>query len=328
MADVADLKIGQTAMEERLTSKMLTLHEDTIARLRTISEAQGGVPEEMRPKTMTTRTRQRGLFTLLALVAALAPPSVSAQQSARESGLRLAEVAVVGASRYTPAEVTKVSGLTVGQSVTPDGLTAAAERMSATGLFKSVKYRYENTGVRMTVTFEIEEAPWTMPVLFDNVVWLSDEELVAAMRQEVPSFDGTSPKLAGAPDFIAKGLQHMLEAHHIPGRVEFLPTMDLRTKTEQYLFSVKDPSPKTCTLHVAGASAVPERELVAAVHDVVGTDYSRSRMTAVSTGTLLYLYHQRGGAPSRALELRHTGVLARGQHLQPAPRRCGPPCRI
>jgi hypothetical protein len=50
VADVADLKIGQTAMEERLTSKMLTLHEDTIARLRTISEAQGGVPEEMRAR--------------------------------------------------------------------------------------------------------------------------------------------------------------------------------------------------------------------------------------------------------------------------------------
>jgi hypothetical protein len=39
-ADVSELKVGQTSMEERLVAQMRMLHEDTIDRLRKISEAQ------------------------------------------------------------------------------------------------------------------------------------------------------------------------------------------------------------------------------------------------------------------------------------------------
>jgi hypothetical protein len=47
------------------------------------------------------------------------------------------------------------------------------------------------------VTFTIEEAEWTMPVLLDNFVWFKDDEIVTALRQRIPSFDGTAPILEG-----------------------------------------------------------------------------------------------------------------------------------
>ena len=50
-----------------------------------------------------------------------------------------------------------------------------------------------SSGSRLDVTFDIEEPPWSMPVVFDNFVWLRDEELLAAVEQDVPTFDGTLP---------------------------------------------------------------------------------------------------------------------------------------
>jgi hypothetical protein len=46
--DVRDLKAGQVSMEERLTSKMLMLYEDTKATLRTMAEQYREVPGQLR----------------------------------------------------------------------------------------------------------------------------------------------------------------------------------------------------------------------------------------------------------------------------------------
>jgi FtsZ-binding cell division protein ZapB len=48
--DVRGLKADQTSMEERLVAQMRMLHEDTIDRLRTISEAQDAARELARER--------------------------------------------------------------------------------------------------------------------------------------------------------------------------------------------------------------------------------------------------------------------------------------
>jgi outer membrane protein assembly factor BamA len=110
----------------------------------------------------------------------------------------LTAVQVKGAKRFKEADVTRLSGLTVGQPVRLADVTAAAERLGASGLFKSLNYRYVTNADGMTVIFEFEEADWTVPVLFDNFVWFSADELTTAVRRDVPSFDGTArqPKVS------------------------------------------------------------------------------------------------------------------------------------
>lgn len=250
-------------------------------------------------------------FATFAIVATLlsvqAPPAASFQ---------VAAVQVVGARRYAQADVAKLSGLEVGKPVTVEALASASERLAATGLFKSLKYRYATSGKQMTVTFEIEEADWTVPVIFDNFVWLTDDEVVKAVRADVPSFDGTAPPAEGTPDLIVRSLQKLLASRQLPGQVHFTPQTELKTKSLQYLFSVKDPSPKLCTLHVSGASAVAERELVEAAGPAVGGDYSRFYLTSMSSGTLLDMYHRRGlwraafSAPSVTVDPACAGVTA------------------
>jgi outer membrane protein assembly factor BamA len=246
----------------------------------------------------------RFFFTLLLLVVAMLAETRSQQTPA--SVLRLGDIQVTGAQRYSAADVTRLSGLDTKKPVTVADLAAAAERMAATGLFNSVKYRYATANGVIRLTFDIEEAAWTMPVVFDNFVWLTDADITAAVRQEIPSFDGTLPTTAS--DFARRVLQHLLEVRRISGRVEFLPENDLRTRTQRFLFSVKDPGPKVCSATVDGASPRWTREFGDLLRALVGGDYSRVYLTQLSNGTMLNMYRQQGhwratfGPPSARLD--------------------------
>ena len=212
---------------------------------------------------------------LLSLVHAAAIEGLApAWQAPASSSMRLASVQVKGANRYTPADVTKLSGLVIGNPATIADLTAAADRLGATGLFDSVKYSYTTSPRQITVTFEIEEIAWTVPVILDNFVWMTDEQMVAAVSEEVPSFNGmTAPANETAVAFLVRAMQKVLSARGLPGRVEFTPQVDMKTRRQAHVFSVKDPSPKVCALNVSGASALTERDLVEPLRTVIGGDY-------------------------------------------------------
>jgi outer membrane protein assembly factor BamA len=228
---------------------------------------------------------------IAAIFVCLSVSSTPAKQAAAK--LVVASVEVAGARRYTPPEVTKLSGLELGKSVTTADLDAAIQRMAATGLFKKLNYRYVTAAGRTTVTFDIEESDWTMPVVFDNFVWFKDEELIAALKQTIPSFDGTAPVTEGISDLISRELQKVIAARKIGGRIDFVPQGTLKG-IESFAFRVVDPAPKLCSIGFSGASAIKEQELVSVFAAVVGADYSRSYVAGTARGTIVDLYHRRG----------------------------------
>ena len=207
---------------------------------------------------------------------------------------RLAAVELKGAKRYAPAEITKASGLTIGQPLTIADLAAAADRLGSSGLFKSLSYRYLTSAAGITVTFEFVEADWTVPVLFDNFVWFPAKELTAAVRQDVPSFDDTAPPAEGITDLITRSLAALLQSRNIPGRVRYTPEGSLDGNLVRHVFSVRSPGPRTCGVRFDGSSAIPEQELVQSIRETIGSDYSRLRMGNLTKGTLSDVYRQRG----------------------------------
>jgi len=217
--------------------------------------------------------------------------SANAQPSA---SYQLSTVQVTGIKRYSQDDVARLSGLKAGESVNVAQLASAAERLAGTGLFRSVKYRYATAGTRMVAVFEIEEAEWTIPVVFDNFVWFSDAELAAALAHDVPTFDGTLPASEQTPDLVTHSLQKLLNGRKIAGRATFEPQTDLATKKLRYLFKVEEPAPLLCAMNFPGASAAPERELVDAARAAIGKPYSRFYITSLSSGTFLDVYHRRG----------------------------------
>ena len=207
----------------------------------------------------------------------------------------LARVELVGAKRFSPEQVTQLSGLTLGKPVTVNELNAAAQRLANSGFFEEVKYRYTLAGRRATVVYELREIPWTIPVTFDNFVWFKKEEIVAALQPELPTFDSTLPKSHEMPDRMIRALQTLLESRKIPGRVDFAPEMKLgSSEILQYVFAVKDPSPKLCAVRITGASAIPEKDLVDALRAASGADYSGFSIGNLVKGTLTNMYRRRG----------------------------------
>ncbi len=234
-------------------------------------------------------------FLLLFLLAAFSPDShTQATGQTDQASMELGDLQVTGARRYSVDEIKKVSALEIGKPASIPHLDAAAERMAATGLFKKVSYRYVTEGGRLIVTFEIEEAEWTVPVVFDNFIWFTDAQVVAAVRDVLPSFDGTAPATAGIPERITQALQQLLASNRLQGRVDFLPQAVLNKGVEGYLFRVVDPGPTICALRFEGASALAQSDLAAALKTSIGSNYSRTFLVNASTGTLVDAYRRQG----------------------------------
>jgi outer membrane protein assembly factor BamA len=222
--------------------------------------------------------------------------------------LPLSDVQIEGTRRYAAADVVRLSGLRIGRPVTPTEIKAAGERLAATGLFKTLNYRHDTQRGSSVVTFIVAEADWTVPVTFDNFVWFRDQELIDALKVDVPSFDGTAPAAPGAIALISRALQNILKSKAIAGRVEFVSGAQLAGGITTYVFKVVEPGPKVCVVHFPGAAGIAESELLGRLRDVVGGNYSRSYVTQASTGLLGDVYRERGywqvkfDAPSVVLE--------------------------
>lgn len=217
------------------------------------------------------------------------------QPSTRTTSHPIETVRVVGHKRYSAEQVVKVSGLTPGQSASVADLDATITRMAGTGLFTKVGYKFgpDPTGNRLIVTFEIEEPEWTIPVLFDNFVWFSDDELKAALSESVPTFDGTLPKTEGIHTLVVQSLQKFLQSKNLDRPVEFLTYSHSKTKTLKYLFKVTDPSLRVCALDLSGASPGWEKRFEPAVAAQVGRASSRVSIEGL-TSELETTYRTRG----------------------------------
>lgn len=216
-------------------------------------------------------------------------------RQASPGGYKLAKIEVVGAQRLTAADVVSLSGLTPGQPIGVPDVDPALRRMSETGLFKNLRYRYVTAGTALTLTLEVEEEAWTTPVVFDNFVWLSDAELLKSVRERVPTFDGVVPATEAAAGYLTNVLQGILDARKIDGRVQHLSRLHNRTKRRQFVFSVAVAGRATplCALRFAGASPDVESELQQAIKSEIGAAYSRALLTDYADGLLVDVYRKR-----------------------------------
>jgi outer membrane protein assembly factor BamA len=219
----------------------------------------------------------------------------------------LGRLEFVGLKRLTREQVVTMSGLKVGQVIDASILDAAAGELLKTGLFRKLSYRVHTAGNQTTVSFQVEESAVSLPVTFENFVWFTDEEIVAAVRKDVIYFNGTSPASGETPDKIAAALQRLLTEKHIAGQVDYLPYIS--KDKQELLFTVKGAHIPVCSLRFPGASAVPEAELIKASQPLFKTDYSQKDTMTFVPLNLMPLYRRVGHlraefqAPTAALEM-------------------------
>src|SRR5215471_17779661 len=203
----------------------------------------------------------------------------------------LGRLEFVGLKRLTRDQVAAMSGLKIGQEISSSALDAAATELLKTGLFRRLSYRV-SAGSQAVVTFQVEESAVSLPVTFENFVWFSDEEIAAAVRKDVPYFNGTAPASGETPDKIAAALQRLLTDKHIAGQVDYLPYV--AKDKQELVFTVKGAHIPVCSLHFPGASAVSEADLVKASQELFKSDYSKKDITTFAPIKLLPLYRHLG----------------------------------
>lgn len=234
-------------------------------------------------------------LSLLCVVSFVALQAV-AQQAPPAGKMRLEKVEVSGLKRLSEEEVVGRSGLETGQLVDVAALDAAAEQLIGTGLFTRLSYRYRTQGEAATVLFEVEEAKResNIPVVFDNFVWFSEEEIARAVKTQLPSFDGTAPETDGAVASITRALAQLLRERKIPAQVEYTSSASVAGTDAKHIFSASGVRVPVCAVQYPGAEALAEKELISNSKPVLNADYSREFMQGFAEGTLKPLYRQRG----------------------------------
>jgi len=206
-----------------------------------------------------------------------------------QAGQKIAKIELEGLQALTAETVIATSGLKVGEPFSVDATDEAAQRLLSSGLFKKVGYRTRNAGGNVTITFQLEEVKGqSSPVVFDNFIWFSDEELAAAIKREVPSFNGSAPDIGNTNEAIKKALQNLLTERKLPGQVEYNPT------EHEHLFRVEGAPMKICTLHFPGAQTVPEEKLIEATRSAVDPEYSRQSAKTFPKYSLYPIYRELG----------------------------------
>ena len=206
-----------------------------------------------------------------------------------QAGQKIAKIELEGLQALTAETVIATSGLKVGERFSVDATDEAAQRLLSSGLFKKVGYRTRNAGGNVTITFQLEEVKGqSSPVVFDNFIWFSDEELAAAIKREVPSFNGSAPDIGNTNEAIKKALQNLLTERKLPGQVEYNPT------EHEHLFRVEGAPMKICTLHFPGAQTVPEEKLIEATRSAVDPEYSRQSAKTFPKYSLYPIYRELG----------------------------------
>lgn len=246
-------------------------------------------------------TRWIVLIAVAVLCTAALNPIARGQQP-----VTLRKIEVLGLKRLQPDKVIQTSGLQLGQRIDSAIVDEAATKLMESGLFKTLGYKLRTTDKDATVIFEVEEAVKNLPVVFENFVWFTDEEIARAIRQDVPFYDGTAPEAGVTSTKIAAALQRLLNQKQIGGQVEFLPYADTATGKQELLYTVKGVKLPVCELHFIGTQEIPEAELLKNSQPLIQADYSRKNIAGFAHYTLFPLYRRIGHLRARFDESKAT----------------------
>jgi outer membrane protein assembly factor BamA len=170
----------------------------------------------------------------------------------------ISQIAVEGSGRFSDSQISEASGLKPGLPADDSILTAALDRLSNTGAFSQITYRYKTLGGKMTVTFIVVDEPKTMSCSFDNFIWFSPDEVDRAVRAEVPLYDGRVPLSGDLAQAVARAVEHLLAQRHITATVVFLPAAKaLGAAPTEFRYSAQGNLPLVTSVEFIGGPLDP-----------------------------------------------------------------------
>lgn len=186
------------------------------------------------------------------------------------------------------------SGLKLGQLVGDEEFKQAAQTLGETGLFNQLTYTYQYSAAGCDLEMQVAENEKLLPIVWDNFVWFSDEELIRLIQARVLLFDGRLPEGGNLPDQVAKALTGILKDRNIPGEVINLLSAAENGPTESYEFKLNLHPVVVRNMDFPGAAPDEVPALEAAAKELSGQDYLRTKMRVQEHLNFLPVYHLRG----------------------------------
>jgi outer membrane protein assembly factor BamA len=202
-------------------------------------------------------------------------PAAFAQAPNTDGNGKLESVNVTGSAKYRSDQIAPETGLSVGTTITKFDLQRGADRLAQLGLFASVQYRFatEDTGVR--AEYQVTDAP-TLPVLFDNFPWFTDDELIAALKKGVPLFDGTAPQRGSILNEMSSTLELLLGTRGVNSTVSIALTTAPTTDAQVMQLHVEHAGMNIASVEFTDPLAQGDRGVQQRLADVVGQQFSRT----------------------------------------------------
>lgn len=217
-------------------------------------------------------------------------------QTAPKSKLsyKLISIHVKGLNHIQEDQIVAASGLKLGQYAGEAGFKQAAQKLGETGLFTELTYTYKYSTEGCDLELQVAENDKLLPIVFDNFVWFSDDELLGLLRARLPLFSGRVPSAGELTEQIARALNSILGEQKISGEIEYMPFSEVNGPIEAYEYKIKMHPVLVRKMDFPGAALAEIPALQAAGKELAGQDYLRTNLRAHERLDFLPVYLARG----------------------------------
>jgi outer membrane protein assembly factor BamA len=210
------------------------------------------------------------------------------------SAFKLVSVQVSGTHRYKPEDVTRATGLQLGETVHGDNFGDAVRRLGDSGAFTDVAYTFDYAPEGTKLELQVKDAEHFAPARFENLVWFSDQELFEKLHSQVPLFDQELPVTGRLPDDVRDALQAMVDERKVPGQVDYTREAHEDGPTEAFVFSISGPRILIQNVGFSGANADELRSLESSSKSLRSVEYVRSKLLQQEEKKFLPVFLERG----------------------------------
>jgi outer membrane protein insertion porin family len=215
------------------------------------------------------------------------------QDQAASKVSKVVGITVTGTSKFSTDQVIAASGLKPGDVVSVEQIQAAADKLAALGIFSAVNYRFSPKGEAISLEFQVRDA-LTVPLSFDDFPWFTDDEIAAAIRQDVGLFTGESPESGVMVDEIANALDKLLASRHVKGELTHQLIAPPAGEGMILQFRVDDPGLRIQSVQFGDPLASDSERLKDRVSDIRGQPYSRFAIQVFENEQVRPVYAAKG----------------------------------
>ena len=207
---------------------------------------------------------------------------------------RLAAIEVKGLSHLHHDQIITASGLKVGEFQKQSDFEEALDRLGKTGLFTHLSYTYQCAEMGCRLQFEVTENEQLVPVLFDNLVWFSDGELLAMLKSRVSLFSGQLPLAGNLADQVSQALNDIVHEEKITGEISYRHASIEDRLVDSYIYRLEHHPVLIRSVDFPGAAPGEVEALQTAAKPFLGHEYLRSQTASQALSKLLTVYLNRG----------------------------------